>query len=168
MSHLEHQQAAQTIQIGFAVLTLSDTRTRDNDTSGRLIREKMTGAGHLLVAEQIIRDEPAELSAVLEEWLTVRELDVILTNGGTGLSRRDQTIDVIEKRLDRTIVGFGELFRMLSYKEIGAAAMMSRAVAGTIGGKALFALPGSTNAVRLAMDELILPQVRHVVRELRK
>jgi molybdopterin adenylyltransferase len=168
MSHLEHQQASESLAVGFAVLTLSDTRTRETDTSGKLIRELMIGQGHNLVAEQIIKDEPLQLSTVLESWLVEPRVEIIVTNGGTGLSRRDQTIDVIEKRLDRVIPGFGEIFRMLSYREIGAAAMLSRAVAGVANGKVIFSLPGSTNAVRLAMNDLILPQVRHVARELRK
>jgi molybdenum cofactor biosynthesis protein B len=168
MSHVEHQKAAEEITVGFAVLTLSDTRTRDTDTSGRLIRETLTAQRHQLVAEEIIRDEPVELNRVLDAWLNDARIDAIITNGGTGLSRRDQTIDAIESRLERTIPGFGELFRMLSYKEIGAAAMLSRATAGVAMGKLIVALPGSTNAVRLALDELVSGQLRHIVRELRK
>lgn len=168
MSSQQHQQEASGIRVGFAVVTLSDTRTPETDSSGALIRERMSAQGHTLIAQRIIRDEPAELNAVLDEWLANGSIDVIISNGGTGLSRRDQTIDTIEKRLERTIPGFGELFRFLSYKEIGSAAMLSRAVAGTIGAKLLFCLPGSTAAVRLAMDKLILGQVKHLVREMRK
>lgn len=168
MSHVEHQQAAQTLTIGFAVLTLSDTRNRDSDTSGLLIRERLVGQGHTLVADQIIRDEPTELNAVLDKWISDPQIDAIITNGGTGLSRRDQTIDVVEARLQRLIPGFGELFRMLSFKEIGPSAMLSRAVAGMTQKTLIVALPGSTAAVRLAMDELLLPQIRHIVREVRK
>ena len=168
MTHVEHQHAAQALTIGFAVLTLSDTRTRDSDTSGLLIRERMSAQGHSLIADQIIRDEPAELNAVLDAWISDTKIDAIITNGGTGLSRRDQTIDVIESRLDRLIPGFGELFRMLSFQEIGAAAMLSRAVAGVAQKTLIVSLPGSTAAVRLAMDELLIPQIRHIVREVRK
>ncbi len=168
MSHVEHQQAAQTLTIGFAVLTLSDTRTRDTDTSGLLIRERLIGQGHTLIADQIIRDEPTELNAVLDNWINDERIDAIITNGGTGLSRRDQTIDVIESRIERLIPGFGELFRMLSFKEIGAAAMLSRAIAGMTRKTLIVSLPGSNAAVRLAMDELLIPQIRHIVREVRK
>ncbi len=167
-SHLQHQHAAEAISVGFAVLTLSDTRTRDTDTSGRLIRERLTDGGHRLIAEQIIRDEPSELNAVLDRWVADDQIDAIITNGGTGLSRRDQTIDTIERRLDRSIPGFGELFRMLSFREIGAAALLTRAMAGVMRQKLIIALPGSTNAVRLALEELIVRQLRHIVRELRK
>lgn len=168
MTHAEHQQAAESIRIGFAVITLSDTRTRDTDTSGALIREKLTREGHCLIIDQIIRDEPAQLNTLLDAWLSDNRIDVIITNGGTGLSRRDQTIDVIESRFERTIPGFGELFRMLSHREIGAAAMLSRATAGVVNGKLLVALPGSSAAVRLALEELLIPQLRHIIRELRK
>lgn len=168
MSHVEHQQAAQTLTIGFAVLTLSDTRTRDTDTSGQMIRERLLGQGHTLVAEQIIRDEPSELNAVLDNWINDERIDAIITNGGTGLSRRDQTIDVVEARIERLIPGFGELFRMLSFKEIGPAAMLSRAIAGITKKTLIVSLPGSTAAVRLALDELLIPQIRHIVREVRK
>lgn len=168
MSHAEHQRAAQSIAVGFAVITLSDTRTRETDTSGQLLRERLAAGGHTLIADTIIRDEPAELNGVLNAWIADASIDAILTNGGTGISMRDQTIDVIEARLERTIPGFGELFRMLSYQEIGSAALLSRATAGIERGKLIIALPGSTAACRLALDALIVPQLRHLIREIRK
>lgn len=168
MSHLEHQAAANPIRAGFAVVTLSDTRTRDTDTSGQLIRERLIAQGHSLIAESIIPDEPADLNRLLDAYFADETIDVIITNGGTGLSKRDHTIDVIEPRLQRLIPGFGELFRMLSYREIGSAALLSRAVAGVTGSTLVFALPGSTAACRLALDELLLPQLRHLIREIRK
>lgn len=167
-SHDEHLQAAADVSVDFSVLTLSDTRTSQTDKSGPLIHERLVAEGHRLFAYRIIRDEPAELNAVLDAWLQETRLDVIITNGGTGISRRDQTIDVIESRIERTLPGFGELFRMLSYQEIGAAAILSRATAGIACGKLVVALPGSTNAVRLALDALLAQQLRHIVRELRK
>lgn len=167
-SHLEHQQASAKLSVGFAVITLSDTRTTETDSSGKLIREKLAADGHRLIAHRLIRDEPTELNSILDDWLLDTQIDVIITNGGTGLSQRDHTIDVIESQFERLIPGFGELFRMLSYREIGAAALLSRSTAGIARGKLLVALPGSTNAVRLALDELLVRQIRHIVRELRK
>ena len=168
MSHIEHQRAADSLSIGFAVLTLSDTRTRDTDTSGQTIRDRLTAAGHRLIVDTIIPDEPKQLNEVLDRWLADPQIDAIITNGGTGLSKRDTTIDTIESRLERIIPGFGELFRMLSHREIGAAALLSRATAGVIGTKLIACMPGSTAAVRLGLEELLLPQIRHIVRELRK
>ena len=168
MSHAAHQRASDALRVGFAVLTLSDTRTRETDTSGQLIRERLTAEGHRLIAEMIIKDESTQLNEILDQWLGNGEIDVIITNGGTGLSKRDQTVNTIESRFERTIPGFGELFRMLSHREIGSAAMLSRATAGVINGKLIFVLPGSTAAVRLGINELVHPQIRHIVYELRK
>jgi molybdenum cofactor biosynthesis protein B len=147
------------------VLTISDTRTEKTDTSGAAISELLRADGHQITGRRLIRDEPAEVRATIEQQLSNPEVEVIITTGGTGLSSRDSTHEAILQLLDKRLDGFGELFRMLSYHEIGAAAMMSRACAGTSKGKVVVSLPGSENAVRLAMTKLILPELGHMVRE---
>jgi len=148
------------------VLTISDTRTDANDASGDAIVGLLTSAGHQVAARRIVRDDPAAVREAVQSG--VHAADVIITTGGTGITARDSTYEAIAALLDKRLDGFGELFRMLSYAEIGAAAMLSRATAGSIGSTAVFSLPGSENAVRLAMTRLILPEVGHVVRELRR
>ncbi len=148
------------------VLTISDTRTEANDASGGAIVELLTGAGHQVTGRRIVRDDPAAVREAVQS--AVNTADVILTTGGTGITARDSTYDALAGLLDKRLDGFGELFRMLSYAEIGAAAMLSRATAGSIGATAAFSLPGSEHAVRLAMTKLILPEIGHVVRELRR
>ena len=168
MGYVEHQQAAGSRVVRCAVVTLSDTRTLDTDASGRRIRELIEQAGHVVARYAILPDDADALGALLDDLLADTSVDVILTNGGTGISPRDQTIDVVGSRLQLTLSGFGELFRLLSWEQIGSGAMLSRAVAGTANGKAIFALPGSTNAVELAMLRLILPELRHLMSELQK
>lgn len=168
MAYQEHVRDAQQIAVRCAVITLSDTRTPDTDKSGKRIRELVEAEGHAVVEYRLIPDEPSKLHELLTEILALHGLDAILTNGGTGISRRDTTVDVIETHLDQILSGFGELFRMLSFQEIGGGAMLSRAVGGVARGKLLFAMPGSTAAVELAMTRLILPELRHLVAELRK
>lgn len=163
----EHRAAASQI-VRCAVLTLSDTRTPEMDTSGALIQEALNGAGFVVVAYEVAPDDPVRIRSLLTEWAERGDIDAILTNGGTGIARRDSTYDAIVSLLDKRLDGFGELFRMLSYAEIGAAAMLSRAVAGAIGTTIILSMPGSSNAVRLAMDKLVLPELRHLVFELRK
>ena len=148
------------------VVTISDTRTEANDTSGRAIAELLTGAGHQIVGRTIVRDEPSLVRDVIRN--AGGTADVVITTGGTGIAARDSTYEAIASLLEKRIDGFGELFRMLSYAEIGAAAMLTRAAAGTIGRLAIFSLPGSEHAVRLAVTKLILPEIGHVVRELRR
>ncbi len=148
------------------VLTISDTRTEANDSSGGAIVELLTGAGHQIVGRRIVRDDSAAVRDAVQSALNTA--DVIITTGGTGITARDSTYEAISALLDKRLDGFGELFRMLSYAEIGAAAMLSRATAGSIGSTAVFSLPGSEHAVRLAMTKLILPEIGHVVRELRR
>jgi molybdenum cofactor biosynthesis protein B len=148
------------------VLTVSDTRTPETDTSGAAIAHALTGAGHDVVGRRIVRDEPATVRELVRA--ESREVEAIVTTGGTGITSRDSTYEAIAGLFDKRLDGFGELFRMLSYEQIGAAAMLSRACAGSIGTTAVFALPGSEAAVRLAMEKLILPEIRHVVRELRR
>jgi molybdenum cofactor biosynthesis protein B len=168
MAYEAHQQSSKDLVARCAVVTLSDTRTADTDTSGQLIRRLLTEAGHAVAAYHLIPDDPATFRPLLDQLLAADAVDAILTNGGTGVSRRDQTVDVIASVLDQPLPGFGELFRMLSWQQVGAGAMLSRAVAGVARGKPIFAMPGSTKAVDLAMTQLILPQVRHVLSELRK
>lgn len=168
MAYEQHIQSAKQIVARCAVITLSDTRTPETDGSGQLITRLLTEAGHQIGHYQIVKDDPAEFTPILEHLIAAPAIDALLTNGGTGIARRDQTIDVIEKIIDLPIPGFGELFRMLSWQQIGAGAMMSRAAAGIARGKPLFAMPGSTKAVELAMTQLILPQLRHILFELRK
>jgi molybdopterin adenylyltransferase len=148
------------------VLTISDTRTPASDTSGNAIADALLGAGHEVIGRQLVRDEPADVRQAVSSH--IHDAQVIVTTGGTGITSRDSTYEAIASLLDKTIDGFGELFRSLSYEEIGSAAMMSRACAGTIGRTAVFALPGSEAAVRLALEKLILPEIGHVVRELQR
>jgi len=168
MSSEEHRATAAGLTAACAVLTVSDTRTEADDEGGRRIATALEGAGHRVVARTIVRDEPAAIDALLRTWLEAGEAEVVVTTGGTGITRRDTTVEVVERLLDKRLEGFGELFRMLSHREIGAAAMLSRAVAGLAGRAAVFALPGSPAAVRLALEELIVPELPHLLRELRR
>lgn len=151
-----------------AVITVSDTRDGSSDRSGALIRELLFAAGHETRVYSIVPDDPARIGGLLRELSGEGGVDAVLMNGGTGISPRDTTVETVTSLLDRTLPGFGELFRMLSWEEIGAAAMLSRAVAGHIGRVAVFSMPGSTGAVRLAMEKLILPELGHVIQQLRK
>jgi molybdenum cofactor biosynthesis protein B len=168
MSAEQHRSCGKAITARCAVITLSDTRTEETDTSGGTIRGMLVESGHSVAEYRLIKDEPAELSALLGEFLKRDDIDAIITNGGTGLSNRDQTIPVVEKLLDLPLPGFGELFRMLSWEQVGGAAMLSRAVGGVARGKLLFALPGSTKACELAMSKLIGPELGHLIGHVRK
>ena len=168
MAYLDHVRDSAPIVARCAVITLSDTRTALTDKSGRRIREMLEAEHHSVVRQEIIPDDTARLQTLLTELLSLHEVDVVLTNGGTGISRRDTTIEVVETYLDQALPGFGELFRMLSFQEIGSGAILSRAIGGIARGKLLFAMPGSTGAVELAMSKLILPELRHLVHEMRK
>jgi len=155
-----------------AVLTVSDTRTMDNDVGGRLIVEHLERAGHAIADRRIVPDEPGSILQMVEKWLGDVAVHAILTTGGTGIAKRDGTIDVVRKLLTVELEGFGELFRMLSFQQVQAAAMMSRAAGGLVirdlskGGDTLvFCMPGSPNAVELAMSQLIAPQLAHLVWE---
>ena len=148
------------------VLTISDTRTAASDRSGAAIAAALEGAGHEIVGRQIVRDDPADVRTAVTAQTAIAQ--VIVTTGGTGITSRDSTYEAITSLLDKTLDGFGELFRVLSYEQVGSAAMLSRATAGSIGRTAVFALPGSEQAVRLALTKLILPEIGHVVRELER
>jgi molybdenum cofactor biosynthesis protein B len=165
----EHQAAGAGYgALGFAVLTMSDSRTAETDTSGQFLREAVAAAGHRVARYALVKDDPDEIRPALQAALADPDVAVIVTNGGTGISHRDNAYDVVMSMLDKKLDGFGELFRMLSYAEVGAAAMLSRAVGGIAQGRVVFSLPGSTKAVRLGMEKLILPQAGHLYFELQK
>jgi molybdenum cofactor biosynthesis protein B len=151
-----------------AILTVSDTRDLATDTSGELIRSFVTQAGHRVVDRAIVPDEPTLIRPRIESWAKSGEVDAILLTGGTGISPRDQTFETVSSLLTKPLPGYGELFRMLSYQEIGSAALLSRAVGGLIGRVAVFVMPGSRAAVQLAMEKLILPELPHVLGEAQK
>ena len=165
MSAPEHRKDAPT-SVRCAVITISDTRHEGNDTSGDAIAGLLQTAGHDVTSRRIVKDDPAQVRDAVRTLGAAA--DVVITTGGTGITARDSTFEAIESLLGKRIDGFGELFRALSYQEIGAAAMLSRAAAGVAGTTAIFSLPGSEHAVRLAMTKLILPELGHVVRELRR
>jgi molybdenum cofactor biosynthesis protein B len=150
------------------VVTISDTRTSDTDASGRAIADLLREAGHEVLGRVIVKDDRAAIRAILVEALGREETHAVIATGGTGISSRDNTFEVVNGLLEKRLDGFGELFRMLSYQEIGSAAMLSRACAGASRGKLLAALPGSEAAVRLAMTKLLLPELGHLVREVSK
>jgi len=150
--------------VACAILTVSDTRTPDTDTSGALASDLLVQGGHRVVARTILPDEPARVRAQVEEWLAASEIEAIVVNGGTGLAPRDTTYEAIAGLLEKRLDGFGELFRMLSYEQIGAAAMLSRAVAGVANGTVVASIPGSTAAVELAMSKLLVPELGHMVK----
>ena len=166
MSHLEHRKEAPT-SLRFFVVTASDTRGEAEDESGAFLKGAIAQAGHALAGYRVVRDEPVELRRALDE-AAAAGAEVVVVNGGTGIAARDRTYEAVAAVLEKRIEGFGEIFRALSYEEIGAAAMLSRAVAGVWGGRAIFSVPGSKAAVRLAWEKLIAPEAGHVLRELRK
>lgn len=168
MSTQEHKkEAPRTVHC--KVITVSDTRNRETDKSGKLMMELLEQAGHKIIDYVIVKDEEIPIQTEILKGCANQEIEVILTNGGTGIAKRDVTIETVQNLLDKEIVGFGELFRMLSYQEdIGSAAILSRAIAGVVKDKAVFTTPGSTGAVKLAMNKLILPEIGHVVREIQK
>jgi molybdenum cofactor biosynthesis protein B len=161
----EHRKTA-VAGVRCAVLSISDTRALETDISGRLIVELLEGAGHAVAKRQILRDEPMDVHETVVALLG--SVDALITTGGTGITSRDSTYEAVAGLLEKRLDGFGELFRALSYAEIGSAAMLTRAVAGVARGTAVFVLPGSEHAVRLGMTRLILPELGHVVRELRR
>ena len=152
--------------IGCWVLTISDSKTPETDTSGALIRELLAGAGHTVVGSEIVRDEPTEVQRVIRDACTRAEVRAVIMTGGTGITSRDSTFEAVEAMLDKRLPGFGELFRMLSYQEVGGAAMLSRAQMGVAQRRIVVSLPGSPNACRLALEKLLLPELGHLVREL--
>jgi molybdenum cofactor biosynthesis protein B len=165
MVYLPHPDKANKT-VNCAVITVSDTRVAENDKSGQLIHELLHNANHAVTAYAILQDEPDLIQSEIEKLKERTDVDVVILNGGTGIAPRDTTYDALEKLLEKTLPGFGEIFRFLSYQEIGSRAIASRAIAGTYQGKLIFSLPGSSNAVRLAMEKLILPEIIHLVTQI--
>jgi molybdenum cofactor biosynthesis protein B len=161
----ETHRATSPESVTCAVITVSDTRTLETDTGGGAVAAMLSAAGHQIAAREVVRDEPAQIRQLLLALSGRDDVQAILITGGTGLSSRDQTYETVTAMFTKTIDGYGELFRMLSYQEIGAAAMLSRAVGGLIGSKIVLTMPGSPAAVRLAMEKLILPELGHLRRE---
>jgi len=164
--HKHRESAPGTVRV--AILTISDTRTPETDTGGDIAEELLKDAGQDVVERRIVRDEVAGIRNNLVDLLARSDVDAVVTTGGTGISARDTTYEVVERMIEKQLDGFGEIFRMLSYEEIGAAAIMSRALAGSVGSKFVASLPGSRNAVRLAVEKLLVPELAHIVFELRK
>jgi molybdenum cofactor biosynthesis protein B len=155
-------------QVRFAVVTVSDTRTAATDASGKLAMELLKAAGHAVSEYRIVKDEKHEIREVIQELLTNARVDVLFLTGGTGISPRDTTAEAVGDLLDKSLPGFGELFRHLSFFEIGTATILSRASAGIARGKAVFSAPGSRAAVKLALEKIIIPEAGHIVNELLK
>ena len=164
MSHLEHKELSPQV-VACAVLVISDSRTEATDESGKLLIEKLKETGHTVADYALLKNDSAALRRKIQDLLDREEVQVIITSGGTGASHRDVTVETVTPMLEKTLDGFGELFRSLSYEEIGTASMMSRAVAGVNGGKIILCIPGSLGAAKLAVDKIILPEIGHMVRE---
>lgn len=167
MTHQPHPDLPG-LTVSCAVITVSDTRSPQTDKSGQRIEQLLVAARHTIGFYAIVKDEPEQIRAQLASFGQRADLDVAIFNGGTGIAPRDTTYDAIASLLEKTLPGFGELFRYLSYQEIGSRAMASRAIAGVYQGKLIFSLPGSTNAVQLAIEKLILPELTHLVEQLRQ
>ncbi len=170
MSYEEHQKQAEKANrsVRCAIITVSDTRTEADDDSGRLIRQLLEEAGHSVSFYTVVKDEPAQIRDTLARLALDSNSQAVLINGGTGIAPRDRTYEAVAGLLEKRLDGFGELFRMLSFQEIGSGAMLSRAVGGLHAGRLIFCMPGSPNAVRLAMTKLILPELGHLVWELNR
>ncbi len=166
MSHHEHEKEAPS-SLRVAVLTLSDTRSAENDVSGGVLKAALTEAGHQVIRYSVIREDPGLIYETLREWLEL-QVDAVITNGGTGLCSRDGTVEAARRLMQKELEGFGEVFRSLSFQQMGPAAMLSRATAGLASGKILVCLPGSTKAVKLALDRILIPVLPHMVREARR
>jgi molybdenum cofactor biosynthesis protein B len=160
----EHKKTAPKT-VGCFVLTVSDTKNPETDTSGALIRELLTAAGHRVSGSAIVRDEPAEVARIVRDACTRADVQAVVLTGGTGITSRDSTYEAVEALLDKRLPGFGELFRMLSFQEVGAAAMLSRAQMGIHARRIVVSLPGSPNACRLALEKLLIPELGHLLRE---
>ncbi len=165
MSHLEHKkEALKNLRCG--VITISDTRTEQDDESGHIIMKLLEGGGHKIESYSIVKDDAGQITKAVED--AFGKADAVICNGGTGISPRDITIETLRPMMGRTVEGFGEIFRSLSFEDIGSSAMLSRAVAGVVGRNLLFCLPGSPKAVRLAVEKLVLPEVGHMLAQVRK
>ena len=162
----DHRQKAGKGSVTVAIVTVSDTRTPETDQNRQYIENRMSELNHHVAAYRLIKDEPDQVAAVIEELTSMPDVQIVLFNGGTGISPRDTTYDVVSKYLEKTLPGFGELFRMLSFQEVGAAAMFSRATAGVYHGTLVFSMPGSPNAVQVALEKLIIPEINHLAWEI--
>lgn len=161
---LEHKALAPTA-VRCYIITVSDTRTEETDTGGRAIADLLIAAGHNVIGRMFVKDDPALVRGAIERQLASAEVQVVIATGGTGITSRDCTFEAVDALLEKRLYGFGELFRMLSFEQIGAAAMMSRASAGLAAGKIVVSLPGSEAAVRLALERLLLPELGHLVQQ---
>jgi molybdenum cofactor biosynthesis protein B len=164
-SHRHHHRRDAVAEVATAVVTVSDTRTPETDKGGALVAELLAAGGHEVVSREIVKDEPAAIRAAVEAALGAEAVRAVILTGGTGVAPRDVTPESVQPLLEREVPGFGELFRMLSYQDIGSAALLSRALAGLARGRVVFVLPGSSGAVRLAMEKLILPELGHLAAE---
>lgn len=165
MSHVEHKEKARRT-IACAVVTVSDSRTPENDSSGIIMKEQLAAHGHTVMHYEIVKDEPEQIRALIIKLAQDPGCQAMIFNGGTGISRRDRTFDAIDSLLEKRLPGFGEIFRYLSYLDIGSPAIMSRATAGGYQGRVIISIPGSPAAARLALEKLILPELAHMVWEL--
>ncbi|RMF81229.1 MAG: molybdenum cofactor biosynthesis protein MoaB [Chloroflexi bacterium] len=162
----DHKQQAGDNPITVAIVTVSDSRTPETDKNKHYIEARMNELGHRVAAYRLIKDEAEQVAAVIEALCAMPEVQIVLFNGGTGISPRDTTYDVVSRYLEKELPGFGELFRMISYEQIGAAAMLSRATAGVYKQTVIFSMPGSTNAVKTALEQLIIPEMNHLAWEI--
>ncbi|MEM2838506.1 MAG: MogA/MoaB family molybdenum cofactor biosynthesis protein [Thermoplasmata archaeon] len=160
----EHKKRAMR-NVRCAVITVSDTRNKETDASGKEIMSILQSHGHVIARYEVIKDEPSQIADIMRQCIEAPDIQAVIFNGGTGISARDNTIETLSNFSERALPGFGELFRMLSYEEIGAAAMLSRATAFIVEKKAVFCLPGSTAAVKLATEKLIAPELGHLLSE---
>ncbi|QHA92882.1 MogA/MoaB family molybdenum cofactor biosynthesis protein [Bacillus sp. N1-1] len=168
MSFSEHKSSAPAV-IYCLIITVSDTRTNETDKSGKIISSLLEEKGHKVIERTIVKDDQEEIRSAIQRGIAASDVDAVLLNGGTGISKRDVTYEVVEGVLEKELAGFGELFRMISYTDdIGTPAMLSRAIGGVTRETAIFAMPGSSGAVKLAMSKLLIPELPHIVRELRK
>jgi molybdenum cofactor biosynthesis protein B len=165
MSVEKHRDAAGHGPVTVALVTVSDTRTKTDDENGHYLRSQFEAGGHTVAGYEIVKDEPDQVEIVLDQMVALPDVQLVIFNGGTGIAPRDTTYDVIARKLEKPLPGFGEIFRMLSYEQVGAAAMLSRATAGVYRGKLIFSTPGSPKAVRLALEKLILPELNHLAWE---
>ena len=167
MSYKEHKKHS-ALNVQCSVLTVSDTRTKENDESGKLILKLLNDFSHTVSSYEVVTDDPLQIKKILIDQGKNNSIQAVIINGGTGISKRDVTFEAVNALLEKKLDGFGEIFRFISYQEIGSPAMMSRAVAGVFQGKAIFSIPGSVEAVRLAMENLILPELGHFIALLNK
>jgi len=162
----DHREKAGKGAVTIAIVTVSDSRTPDTDENRKFIESRMAELGHHVAAYRLIKDEPDQVASVIDELTSIPEIQIILFNGGTGISPRDTTYDVVSRYLEKTLPGFGELFRQISYQEVGAAAMLSRATAGVCRNTLIVSTPGSPNAVKTALEKLIIPEINHLAWEI--